>query len=322
MRRFVILGILFTVLCSLVHAEKSVTLSEVEIRFLNKDAAGNILQCDDAFLQQVGAFDRGARLQTDQIVSMEEFKAFIVRQPLDWDAKEVQLMTTIVEVIKKKAAQLRPLFPPVINLVKTTGLEEGNAIYCRCENTIVFSSMNLSMEAEQLQQILTHELFHILSRNNMEIREQLYGVVGFLKTTELTLDSALSARKITNPDAARNDYYFTTTMNNDTLTLMPILLAKSAYDMSKKGVFFEYAELQFIAVEVGQDQCKVRYVNSNPTLLEPSQVPKYFELIGKNTEYIIHPEEVLADNFALMIHGAESLPTPEIIDRMKKILLK
>jgi len=36
-----------------------------------------------------------------------------------------------------------------------------------------------------LEKLLTHELFHILSRHNPALREKLYAVVGFHKCQEL-----------------------------------------------------------------------------------------------------------------------------------------
>jgi len=36
--------------------------------------------------------------------------------------------------------------------------------------------------------------------------------------------------------------------------------------------------------------------------------------------YIIHPEEVLADNFRLMVNQVTNVPTPRIPARMKEVL--
>jgi hypothetical protein len=35
---------------------------------------------------------------------------------------------------------------------------------------------------------------------------------------------------------------------------------------------------------------------------------------------VIHPEEILADNFALLILDERNLPSPEIIEKMRLIL--
>ncbi len=46
----------------------------------------------------------------------------------------------------------------------------------------------------------------------------------------------------------------------------------------------------------------------------------FFEKIGKNTNYIIHPEEILADNFSFMVLQKRNLPSPVIVKKLKKIL--
>jgi hypothetical protein len=42
--------------------------------------------------------------------------------------------------------------------------------------------------------------------------------------------------------------------------------------------------------------------------------------VGRNTDYIIHPEEILADNFALLMSGASGAPSPEIIKKLEEVL--
>jgi hypothetical protein len=42
--------------------------------------------------------------------------------------------------------------------------------------------------------------------------------------------------------------------------------------------------------------------------------------VGRNTGYLIHPEEILADNFELLIAADRRPPNPEIVHRMGEIL--
>jgi hypothetical protein len=37
--------------------------------------------------------------------------------------------------------------------------------------------------------------------------------------------------------------------------------------------------------------------------------------------YIIHPEEILADNFALLVLQQRQVPSPEVIDRIERVLI-
>lgn len=46
----------------------------------------------------------------------------------------------------------------------------------------------------------------------------------------------------------------------------------------------------------------------------------FYDQVGKNTSYVIHPEEILADNFALTLINKADVPNPEIISRIKAVL--
>ena len=59
-----------------------------------------------------------------------------------------------------------------------------------------------------------------------------------------------------------------------------------------------------------------------PQLLSIKDVGQFFEQIGRNTGYIIHPEEILAENFALLLSGSSELETPELIQKIKRLLLQ
>jgi len=49
--------------------------------------------------------------------------------------------------------------------------------------------------------------------------------------------------------------------------------------------------------------------------------------VGRNTRYLWHPEEILADNFALLFLGLlrgapPQLPSPDVLERMRAILVR
>ena len=57
-------------------------------------------------------------------------------------------------------------------------------------------------------------------------------------------------------------------------------------------------------------------VSGRPRLLRPADTTGWFEQIGRNTGYTIHPDEILADNFIRLINGDTNLPSPQIIAAM------
>jgi hypothetical protein len=57
-----------------------------------------------------------------------------------------------------------------------------------------------------------------------------------------------------------------------------------------------------------------------PTLWRSEDLPDYYRHIGRNTDYVIHPEETLADNFAHLIFQTTDLPDPWIVDRLGRLV--
>jgi hypothetical protein len=62
-------------------------------------------------------------------------------------------------------------------------------------------------------------------------------------------------------------------------------------------------------------------INNRYVMFNLNQVPDYLRLVGRNTDYIIHPEEIWASNFVLLINGIKNLPNMEIINKMEEILI-
>lgn len=92
------------------------------------------------------------------------------------------------------------------------------------------------------------------------------------------------------------------------------------YDASSGGGLFQYLTFRLMLVERQGDVWRPVKEDGEPVLLETIEVPTFFERIGRNTRYIIHPEEVLAENFVLLVNNKEDVPTPRILAEMKRVL--
>lgn len=44
----------------------------------------------------------------------------------------------------------------------------------------------------------------------------------------------------------------------------------------------------------------------------------FWDQVGRNTDYLIHPEETMADNFEFLVQGTPNKPTQRIIYSLKK----
>lgn len=294
------------------------------VTFASVEQGQEVLGARDEFVQRLSPFDRATRLKTDSAVSEKEFLGFVKGSVRAWGNQERELLEPLLTDI---AARLEPFslsFPKTILLVRTTGEEEGNAPYTR-GNAIVLPAKEFTKDPVTIKKDLCHEFFHILSRTNPELRERLYGVIGFEQCEELAFPPQLASRKITNPDAPRNDHFIRLRGNGGPSLAVPILFSGAEkYDPKKGGEFFRYMQFRFLLVEKRDGSSKVEPLDEGgqPRLIDPKNVSGFFEQVGKNTRYIIHPEEILADNFALLVIGEQRLASPEIVEKMRKILLQ
>jgi hypothetical protein len=207
-------------------------------------------------------------------------------------------------------------------MIKTTGAEEGNAAYTR-GTAVIIPREELAKAQKNLASMICHELFHILSRQSAELREELYGIIGFTPCDDLEFPKELATRKITNPDAPRNNHFIRLEIEGKKCPAIPVLLSREeTYDEARGGEFFEYLDFKFLLVELksGSKRPEPIYENSAPRLAGPEDVSGFLEQVGKNTQYLIHPEEILADNFALLVLGKKEVQSPEILQKMKAVL--
>ena len=303
-------------------ASADVPLGGTTVHFASQNEGRQILTAKDEFIQRLSPFDRSARMKTDQAVSEDELLRFVGTNVSDWTLEETQTIQTALESIHGLLHDMPLSLPRPVQLIKTNGAEEGNAAYTR-GTAVILPTSELGKSQTDLKKLVCHELFHVLSRQNPELREKLYGIIGFTKCNEITLPPELARRKITNPDAPRNDHFIRVKIDGHESLVIPILLSSvETYDVKRGGEFFEYLQLQFLVVEkdAGQGNFKPVVDGSSPKLVGMQQLSGFMEQIGKNTQYIIHPEEILADNFALLVLGEANVPSPEILQKMREVL--
>jgi hypothetical protein len=292
-----------------------------EIIFAGVEEAQKRLTSKDGFINALSPFDRSARLKTDQTISEKEFLEHLANQVKSWTDDEKNKIRAVIESISGPLKPFELKFPQKILLIKTTGQEEGKATYCR-PNAIVIPQNILMNQNTGLQKLFIHELFHILSTNNPTLREALYGVINFKKCNEIELPEKFREIKITNPDGYKNDHYIEVQYQNSVIQVVPIIYSSAQkYDVTKGGEFFRYLRINLLVIE--KDENTWRYKRNNtgePMLLELRDVPDYFNKISFNTNYTLHPEEILADNFVLLVQKIQPVKSKWVIKGIQKVL--
>jgi hypothetical protein len=172
-----------------------------------------------------------------------------------------------------------------------------------------------------LDDVVMHELFHVLSRNNAARRDELYALIGF-EHCRVIEPASYAARRITNPDAP-SLANFLPLRTDATEGLVPYLYAASDFFDPGAGPEFEQQfRMGFLHVQVTGDgagrQCAAFPAEVEPMLPLAAHKAEIEAKTGGNTGYLIHPEETLADNFALLMLGSRKpVPSPWVLEKLR-----
>jgi hypothetical protein len=279
-----------------------------------------VLSQDDAFAQALSRFDLESRLQTTDRATVAAWKAMVADQVRPWEASQRDVLLRVLETLSKKLKPFDMPLPKQILLIHTTGKEEGHAAYCRGA-AIVLPDTMLAQNDEKLERLLAHELFHVLSNQNAKLRFELYAIIGFHPMPPLELPPTLRDRKITNPDAPQLDAWIELEVDGNKTPATPILYASAErYAPSSARTFFDYLTFRLLVLKREGKEFTPAMKAGAPLLLDPRSQESYMAQIGRNTNYIIHPDEILADNFADLVLGRQALATPRIVQEMRRVL--
>lgn len=318
-KRFSLLLIVWSIFVYGQVFAQSFTLQEgVTVKLAGKERAKELLMAEDEYTAVLSKFDIASKTK-GKGSTVADYMNTASEQARDWSQAEIDMFDKMVSSVagKIKEQNLKLNFPPVIEIVKTTMLEEdGAAAYTR-GNYIVMGEEFLSRG--RVEKTFIHELFHILSRNDREARDRVYSTIGFKKTNEVPYPENLKDYRISNPDAPLNNYYLTVTREGKPVDVMLILYSTKPYE---GGSFFSYLNLGLMAVEGEEGNKKPMFKDGNLVIYGTDEVENFFEQVGTNTGYIIHAEEVSADHFAILLNKDKDVPMPQLIDKMRLELQK
>lgn len=292
------------------HAQTNNALQS-RIVFADSLTSAHLLQTQDDFTDSWSAFDIHARLNNsgaDKFMLLN----YCAQQARTWTKEEEAQIQLALEFLDHRIEKLHwnlPL-PEKILLVKTTGLEEGNAAGYTRANYIVLKAFDGLPNLEDLTGLIAHELFHIISRHNPELRKELYALIGFKTMAPVAYPQNMRHLRITNPDATQTDCYITLLHEGNKVDCMMLLYAS---DVFSGGNFFQYLKIGFAKL-TPDHQIAMDLATNMPIIYDYKDLMGFFEQVGRNTRYTIHPEEILADNFLMVLMQSENPPSPHILE--------
>ena len=313
--------LLFSIAVCQAESSKEIPLTKkCTIQFASVNEAKDLLAIRDVYIQGMSPFERAAKIKKTGPISTDEYIKFIQDQAVEWSKEDKIKLSEVIDKAKIKLGYLANQLPNNITFIKTTGEDEGGAPYTR-GNSIVLPKRQIGQSAKSLERLFYHELFHIISRNNNKLRDELYSIIGFKPCGVVKLPDDMMPIRISNPDAPIIEHCIRISVADKKYWAAPVLFSRiPKYNPETGNTFFRYLEFRLMPIDI--KTAKPILNNKKPTLLKPDQVGGFFEQIGKNTSYILHPEETLANNFVFLITGKTDLQNPEIPKKIKIVFEK
>jgi hypothetical protein len=271
------------------------------------DAARFITQKDD-YTASFSEFDVQGRFRDKEHHTEAEYLALAGKQMRTWTAAEEEKIKNAFEEIASalRAGKMNIQLPDTVLFIKSTCMEEFGAGGYTRKNAII-----LNKEEGVNTPLVAHELFHVLSRHNPALRDKLYENIGFKPCNRIDISKAMNGLNITNPDCPVISHYVTV----DGEDMVLVLHSKKPYDGG--GVFEgDYIDISLLVVEGDGKNKKPMIKDGKAVTYKLDEKMQLFSIIGSNTPYVLHPEEVCAEHFSALV-TSQKVNEPEYLEKMK-----
>jgi hypothetical protein len=291
------------------------------IRFASVEAARAVLGADDEWMRATSPFQRRAVMGSAAPVTLAAFRRWNESAAQPWPAESRQRWRHALDTVVPALAALKVPLPPEVLLIDSNGQESAGAPYTRGHAVVI------TREAGHFKNdafLLAHELWHVASRHAPALATRLYALFGFEPVPELAFPEAWADIRIANPDAPNNRHALRAAMGGDGerhVWLTPVLVA-SRTRLEPGESFFQVLDVRLLEVSPDAAAGVTRAVlaaDGQPRWQPLQGAHGYLQRLGGNTGYIIHVEEALADNIALLATGAP-VRNPALLARIRETL--
>ena len=210
-----------------------------------------------------------------------------------------------------------------IFLVKLKAKSYGEGVFYTRDNGIFIPYNELDKgSVGGLVSVFLHEIYHIMSRYNEDFRRASYDLIGFHAVEgNIHFPEALDKRILLNPDGVNMAYAIslkTDKEEDEVIRAIPVIHTNTSNYSENKPAFFSYIQFDLFRIESNGRSNELMISDEKGPMVTPDipdlYYPSFFEQIYDNTQYIIHPDEIMADNFMFAIfakNGDESFEFSE-----------
>lgn len=297
--------------CASKGGKKPVTTDRPGYRLLSISEASKWIITDkkETFFDKVATLEMSIQMKENReedarAAVLVDYKKMLQEDLEEFSKEEKELTKGLFDRALELSYLINPnLKLPEIFLIKTAGKYYGASVYYTRDNSIVIPTMMLTMDTDAAKDAflatMIHEIFHIYSRYNKDKRDLLYERIGFTKLPELNLSDFLKKRVLYNPDGV--DLRYSITVKDKTtgreFEAIPAIYSRYKTYNPSLNAFFGYLAFQLFEVE---NQAGVWSVVNKDVGYSIDEITGFWEQVGRNTLYNIHPDELCADNFVIM----------------------
>jgi hypothetical protein len=307
--------LLLVALSACAHAQNT------RFAFATQSEARAVLRAQDDYVRATSTLERSVVMGTTEVMDAERFAAAMQATALEWTEDERRPFDAVLARLEGFLSGMKWKGPASILIVKTSDRLMEGFPHTRGNAIVIQEGMLREMLARPalLEFLVVHEAFHVLSRANPRLRGELYSAIGFRACTAVEMPQALERLRLTNPDAPESRHAIRVQWRGRPVEVLPFVRFASE-NVDPKGGFVSQMQTSWLVVERRQERCVPRDEGAALDELDGLR-----EQVGNNTGYLVHPEEILADNFALLYReavtpGVTEIRSPEILERIRSVL--
>lgn len=295
------------------------------VRFASVAEGRTALGADDTWVRATGSLQRallmGVPAGHGDAAGRDAFRAFQSAAVLAWTPERRQRFARALEAVAPRFNALGITLPPEVLLVSSSGRESDETPHTR--GAAVVFPIGHDPQPYTDVELVAHELWHVVSRYQAGLRTRLYATLGFSPAAPLEWPAAWASLREANPDAPHHEHLMWVTLAGRPVALMPVVVvvAGGAAAPGQAGLVEPQSQTRLIEVIPGSGGQPTRAVLSKgvPVWHAPAAVPEYLKNLGGNSDYIVHPEETLAENIMFLVSG-RPVPNPQLLQRIAGVL--
>lgn len=336
---FLLILVIFLLTCKFQEKQQPALLQlsdHQKITFLDSTNAAAAIVSDtiEHFFEYINSLDMSIQLKRKLSPAIKKdslliiYKNALKHDVLNFTPEEISFVKNVIKDIFKDCSSLsKNIFPAEIRLIKIRGSHYGDGAFYTRENCIVIPQSELQdPENQSFKRVVLHELFHIYSRFNHQKKLELYDLIGFKSAGEmnlLQLGQPLKEKILLNPDGVNYGYSIQLRDAEGIFSAIPIIVSNENDFVENKTRFFDY--LHFDLYKITPPFSQLIQVDSNEngtSTINYKNHPEFFEQITDNSGYIIHPDELMADNFVIAVMSQNEVSEMGKLSESGKKLIK